>query len=605
MANGDMPMEGIRVEETQNGKEPENREPFWRRVKEFIVRAFELCTPYWKSPEHRKVAWTLLVALLAIEAAMISAVAKLSFAMADMMNVLDQRKFEEIWFAMGLWVFWATGFVALFLISIHVKYHLTIKWRQFMTERFLSTYVHKGLFHQLELKDYGLDNPDQRIAEDTLKVAQQSIEIGLSFLSTIGNAFVFGYILWTVGGAITLPIAGMEIVIPGYMFWVAILYSIIALWVIHALGHPLIRLNYERQAREADFRFKLIRLRENTEGIALLHGEESENRELRHRFGRIRDNWLELLKYQKRVLAVNLGFGQLGTVFPYVAAMPAFIAGTVALGGFLQLRQAFGSVQDALGFFVSRYASLAELKSNFDRLLVLERGIEAAKSDNESSKLAIGSSGGNTLIGKGLSLDLPDGQNLLQDVDFKLDPDSNVIITGESGSGKSTLFRALSNNWYWGAGEINRPEGKIMFLPQTPYLPIATLKTAMVYPNSPETIDDDRLKEIMAICKMEKFTDRLDERADWERILSGGEKQRLSIVRAMIEKPDWLFLDEATAALDPGTEAKIYEALAKELPETTLVSIAHRDSLKKYHQTELRLEPSKRSLTIGPVVAAP
>ena len=567
-----------------------------------ISRAYGLARIYFTSEEKRR-AWFLLLTVIALAGVQIYLMARLSYLTADVFNALDNREFDNIWNLIFLWLGIGLLTTAGFVAEIHYQYILKIEWRQFLTRRILSGYLDKGIFNQLELKNYNLDNPDQRIAEDIEIFVEKTLELGVRFLTDTSRGIVFSVILWQVSGDLPIVIGDAQFTIPGYMFWVVLIYAIASTWLVHRVGKPIIGVNFRRQAVEGDFRYHLVRLRENTESIALINGQEQEYDALAKKFKNIRTNWMELLKYQRRLFAVNFGLGQFSDFIPYAAAMPALMMGTIALGGFIQLRGAFASVERSLLYFAQVYGSLAAWKASVDRITSLEDAMAAANLDWENSRFSRHAGGGENFEVHGLSINLPSSQTLIENSDINFERGQNTVITGVSGSGKSTLFRSLSGQWVWGGGEMNLPDGKVMFLPQKAYFPIGSLRQALTYPHAPDSIADDQLIEALVICRMDKFVTRLDESCDWSRVLSGGEQQRLSLARILLQKPDWLFLDEATAALDPATEAAIYTALKEKLPDTTIVSIAHRESLRKYHDVELRMEPDKKSFSLHPVAS--
>lgn len=572
---------------------------FFRELGDFFKRAYRLASPYWKSKKHRKMAWFLLIGNLLCIIADALIVGKLSFATADMINVLTKKQVDLIPKAMGLWI--VINFVLIFfgIIRLYFEEKLLIEWREFTTHRFLKHYLSGGLYHQMELADYGADNPDQRLGMDMHEAAHKALEIGTHLLRLTTYLFIFGYILWTVSGTLRFNVGETPVAIPGYMFWTACAYGFFVIWAAHKVGKRLIPLNIKRQRLEADFRYKLIRVGENSESVALLEGDQRESRDILDKFSAVRKNWLNLLRYKMRLQGLTRGLAELSTILPYLIALPALLFNSLALGSYLQLIRAFGRVEFSISYIAHNYHRIAELKAHTDRLLGLEDAMTKAELDQTHSKLVHSTKrGGKALEVEKLSLNLPTGTRLLEDISLSLSPGEDVVVTGQSGSGKSTLFRALSGHWIWGEGNVFHPDGNVMFLPQRPYLPIGTLKESLVYPNKKDTVSDVQLKQVMQICLLSKFCDRLDEEEDWVRILSGGEQQRLSIVRAMIAKPDWLFLDEATSALDPKTEGEIYKALERELPNTTLVSVAHRKSLKQYHDKELRVDPNTKSVEI-------
>ena len=568
-----------------------------RELKIYLKRTWYVAAPYWRS-EHKKMAWTLLLARLSLLGAVLYVNSILSYATADLFNAMEARNLDQIWLQLGIFSGLWTILISLMVLIVHFENLLIIHWRRFMTERYLGDYLRDNIFSQLELGDYDLDNPDQRIAMDLFNLAKDSLGLFLGILNSVGGVVVYGVILWRVSGALEFQVAGYDVVIPGYMFWVAVIYVGFGTWLTHRLAAPMTRLNFERQAAEADFRYQLVRLRENAEPIALLKGEKREMATLIDRFGAIWDNWMSLLRYKKRLQGIQFGQRQFTMFFPYIIAMPAFMAGTIQIGGVMQLRGVFIGVAYSMSWFINVYDALAEWKSSVDRVISMENAFRAAQKDRNECRIDRRSGTKPAFEIANLNVDLPNGESLLRNVQLSLLAGQNVVVTGASGSGKSTFFKVLSSQWLWGEGEVTRPAGKVMFIPQKPYLPIDSLRNVLTYPNPADVVDDTRLCDVMRLCLLEKFVDKLDEAGDWSRVLSGGEQQRLSFVRAILAQPDWLFLDEATAALDPVAEAAVYSALKSELPQTTLVSIAHRESIRKYHDRQLIIDPATRSMSL-------
>ena len=383
------------------------------KLSEFVSSTFQLCKPFWQSPEHRKYAWGYLIGILVILFFQLTVAREMSYASADLFNAMDHRKKDEIMINIFRWAGLVVAVVSLMVLSTHLRYILIIHWREFLTSKYLKGYLHDGVFNQLQLKDYKVDNPDQRIAMDMLLIAEETLQLGLNFIQNIGQIFVYGTILWTVSGAIAFAIGGSEFVIPGYMFWVAVVYAIIATFLTHKLGKPLGGINFEKQKVEADFRYQMVRIRENSEGVALLSGEGYEQGLLNHRFRLIKENWFLYTKYTKRLIGLNFGFSQLSMVFPYLAAMPAFMAGTIAIGSMIQLRGAFFAVESSLSWFAQSYSLLAAWKSSVDRALSLQQAIEQAQSDIKNSKIIHENSDDQSLTVSDLTISLPNRKTLI------------------------------------------------------------------------------------------------------------------------------------------------------------------------------------------------
>ena len=423
----------------------------------------------------------------------------------------------------------------------------------------------------------------------------------LGLLGAVATLVSFLYILWQLSGPLSLSFIGIDATIPGYMAWVALIYAFVGTFLANLVGRRLIGLNFQKQRYEANFRFALVRVRENAEGIALYNGEQREADVLNLRFADIFANGWRVLLTQAQLAFYQSGYGQLAIIFPYVVTAPPFFAGTITFGVMTQTASAFGQVQSALSFFIDNYTSLAELRAVMDRL----KGLHAATDEKPATGLdVVPQAGRQDVAAEGLTLALPNGQALLQDARVELPKGRATLISGASGSGKSTLFRALAGIWPFGQGHVTIPAGaRVLFLPQKPYIPIGTLRDAVKYPDEQSTASDAEIVAALQAAQRGQLTGRLDEDAHWSNMLSGGEQQRLAIARALVFKPDWLFMDEATASLDEPAEAAIYGALKERLPGTTMVSIGHRPTLRQWH--DRRLELQRRPGEVGKLVEVP
>ncbi|MBO0733898.1 MAG: ABC transporter ATP-binding protein/permease, partial [Methylocapsa sp.] len=413
----------------------------------------------------------------------------------------------------------------------------------------------------------------------------------------------FSILLWDLSANFTLPYT--KIAVPGFLFWVAVIYAGVGTLFTHLIGRPLVRLSFERQHYEADFRFSLARLREYTEQVALLWGESTEKMSLMGRFGSIVRNYYEIINCRKNLTAFVSFYGQLSPIIPYVVAAPFYFAGKITLGVMTQTARAFASVDSALTFFINYYVYLADFKSVLDRLTSFERAIEDAHIPAFAPAESVDTQAARKHLDIGaLNIRLPDGRDIIEGASLRLDAHEPVVLTGPSGSGKSTLFRAISGIWPFGGGAITLPrDAKVLLLPQRPYIPIGTLRAAVTYPEKPESYDDEAIRNALHSAKLKNFLSELDCEDNWQQRLSGGEQQRLAIARALLAKPDWLFLDEATSAMDEAMESDIYGVLASKLPRATIVSIGHRASLARFHRRHIEMQPSGEG-AFAPVDAA-
>jgi len=566
----------------------------------FLRDAWRLAKPYFNA-EEKWSARGLLLIIVVLNLSMVGMSVVLNYWNRLIYNSLQDKDWGSFisllfWYKKLPSGFLMPGFceiaVVFILVAVYRTYlnqWLQIRWRRWMTDRFIDDWLADRAFYRVSLatsaQGTGTDNPDQRIAEDVRSFVSDTLSLGLDLLSNVVTLFSFLSILWELSGS--LPILGLDI--PGYMVWVALLYSIAGSGLAHWIGRPLVALNFFQQRVEANFRFALVRLRENVEGVALYGGEREEKRGLVQDFSALMANWWAIMRRMKGLNAFVAGFGQVASVFPLVVASPRFFAGVMDLGTLFQTVDAFGQVQGAMSWFVSSYSALASWRATVERLATFHRAIQAAHahaSEGVTNETTEGTDFGLSHV----TLTLPDGQTLLQDVNLPLHPGTSVVIQGRSGTGKSTLFRALAGIWPFGTGHVRRPAGSSLFLPQRPYIPLGTLRHAVAYPLSPGDFDDAEIMAALTDAGLAHLAPRLDDTDSWSQRLSGGEQQRLALARALLVKPDWLFLDEATASLDPQSEAELYATLKRRLPGTTIISIAHRDTIAALHDRRIIFE---------------
>jgi len=468
---------------------------------------------------------------------------------------------------------------------------LQIRWRRWMTDVYLKRWLAERTYYRMQLTGSPADNPDQRIAEDFKLFVDETLSLSLGFLNAVVTLGSFVGILWALSGPFAIPYNGGEIVIPGYMVWAALVYAIVGTWMTHKIGKALIGLNFNQQRFEADFRFSLVRFRENGEGVALYGGEEDEFRNFRSRFGSVVNNWWRIMKRQKILNSFTIGYNQLAVIFPFVVAGNRYFAGTIQLGGLMQISNAFGQVQGSLSWFIGAYNSFASWKATADRLLGFHYAIEKAHEDmQQQSGVRRAQDGNEELVIDNVSLSLPNGQPLISASNATIKPGESLLIRGPSGSGKSTLFRAIAGIWPFGKGLMRMPAGfRVLFLPQRPYLPIGTIRDVVSYPASPEEFSDEQIKEVLDAVGLPQLVDRINDHQHWALQLSPGEQQRIAFARALLQKPAWLFLDEATSALDEAAEEKLYRLLKERLAGATIISIGHRPALIAFHSRRLEL----------------
>ena len=414
----------------------------------------------------------------------------------------------------------------------------------------------------------------------------------LDLLSTVVTLVSFVGILWSLSGPITFVLAGTLFEVPGYLVWIALIYATIGTWLTHRIGRPLVKLHYDQQRFEADLRYSLVRFRENAEGIALYHGEADEKRNFVDRFRGVMENWWEIMRWRRRLGSFTYSYGQAAVVFPYLVVAPRFFSGAIQLGDLMQAVSAFTQVQSSLSWFVDVYTRLAEWKATVDRLIGFHNAIVRVRAEAQAVPgVAQVRSDDAGIALDGVRLELPDGRVLVESASERFLPGEALLVMGPSGIGKSTLFRAIAGIWPYGNGRVLVPkQARVLFLPQKPYLQVASLRDVMCYPQWSGRFDDAELRSLLADCGLPHLAGRLDEQHNWALELSVGEQQRIGFCRALLRKPDWLMLDEATSALDAESEAQLYGMLKTRLPNMTIVSIGHRPQLVSFHERRLELQ---------------
>jgi putative ATP-binding cassette transporter len=554
-----------------------------------LAIVWRIASPYFYS-EDRWTGRILLAAVIAIELAIVGLNVLLNSWNNAFYNALQDKDWDAFIYQLGYFCVLATAFILLAVYQLYLNQWLQIRWRRWLTQTYLDRWLSGANHYRMQLLGDAADNPDQRIAEDVRQFIDAGIlPIGLNLLNAVVTLGSFAVILWNLSGAAPLHVFGIKYDIPGYLLWAALIYAVAGTIFTHLIGRALIALNFQQQRYEADFRFNLVRVRENSEQIALLNGERAESDGLLLRFANVVGNWMAIMSRQKKLTFLTAGYRQAAVVFPYIMVSPAYFAGVVQLGGLMQTANAFGQVQDALSVFVNIYRSLAEWRAVIERLAGFDHSIMAAKEAATTPPVIALAPGDAPAVNiRDLAVRLPQGTPLVTASDVSIKLGEHVLVSGPSGSGKSTLFRALAGVWPFGSGTITVPKNaRVMILPQRPYFPIAPLAAAVAYPAAREYYDEAKIAELVSEVGLPALAARIDEEAHWNRMLSLGEQQRLGIARALLSDPDFLFLDEATASLDEPAEAALYQLLQRKLPRATIVSIGHRSTLAAFHQRRL------------------
>jgi vitamin B12/bleomycin/antimicrobial peptide transport system ATP-binding/permease protein len=556
-----------------------------------LATVWRIAVPYFRS-EDKWAGRGLLAAVIAIELSLVAIDVLINQWNNRFYNALQEKNWDGFVREIGIFSLLATAYIALAVYQLYLNQWLQIRWRRWLTSHFLGEWLDGANHYRMQLQGDAADNPDQRVSDDVKLFVERTLDIGIGLLSSVVTLASFVIILWGLSAAAPLHVFGNVFAIPGYLVWGALIYAIFGTALTQWIGSPLVNLGFNQQRLEADFRFNLVRVRENSEQIALLRGEPAERARLTERFGRVVDNWYAIMSRTKRLTAFTASYSQAAVVFPYVLVAPAYFADKIQLGGMMQTASAFSSVQRALSFFVTIYRTLADWRAVVARLDGFEMAMaSAATLATRPDSIAVVSSTGNDAIDlRQLLVRLPNGTPLVSAESFSLRDNERVLVTGPSGAGKSTLFRAIAGIWPFGAGSIAIPaKATLMMLPQRPYFPLGSLQAAIVYPAEPSAFDSDRVAHALIAVGLPQLASKLEEEAHWNRMLSLGEQQRLGLARALLHAPRYLFLDEATASLDEASEAALYRLLEEKLPATTIVSIGHRSTLEAFHQRNVVL----------------
>ena len=546
---------------------------------------FRIAVPYWKSRDSIR-AWILLALIIGLTAGAIwiaTAINSWYKAFWDTIQNYDIPGFKH---QLLIFVILASIHVVVSVYNAYLRSRLAIRWRRWLTEKVMGEWLSDDAYYRMQLVDRKTENPDQRISEDLNSFVSGTISLLLGTASDLAMIGTFGVVLWDLSHSVTLTLWNdAKITLPdGYLLYLAIVYAVGGTALTFLFGKPLVKLNFRQQRREADFRFSLVRIRENSESVSLYHGEDEEGRILGSRFRALVSNYLKLIACEKRLGFFTLGYAQLAVIFPILVAAPMYFAKIITMGSIMQISSAFGRVQDSLSTVINNFSSWASFKADVDRLALFFDSMARA----DAVKCLKPEEKGGSFKALGLEVRTPQGQVLCPGISLELKPGDRLLVRGRSGCGKSTLVRAIAGIWPFAEGSITYPaNARALFLSQRPYLPLGTLREACCYPGKPADVQKGEVERWLEALGLGAFIGRLDQEDNWAQILSLGEQQRVAIARALLQKPGLLILDEATSALDPALEERACTLLARELPKAIVVSVGHRPSLARFHNLSL------------------
>ncbi|WP_334153001.1 ABC transporter ATP-binding protein/permease, partial [Agrobacterium pusense] len=577
------PDEGLTPEEAEKAR------------KKYLLKRFWISARGFWSRRGDGLAWPFSIGLLVMIGINVAFQYGVNVWNRGIFDAIEKRDASTVYFLASIFPPLVLGSVLIVTSQVYVRMRIQRRWRSWLTKVLVSRWIANGRYYQLNLIDGDHQNPEARLSEDMRIATEAPVDFVAGVIAAFVSASTFIVVLWTIGGALTLPIGGVWITIPGFLVVAAVIYALITSSSIAWIGRNFVKVSEVKNQLEAEFRYTLTRVRENGESIALLGGEEEERSDLDSRFRNVRHQWKRMAQQYMRTTVVSHGSMLIAPVVPVLLCAPKFLDGSMSLGQVMQAASAFTIVQSAFGWLVDNYPRLADWNACARRvasLMMSLDGLERAEQSDTLGRIVRGETEGETMLSlKDVSVSLGDGTAVVKETDVEIGPGERVLVAGESGSGKSTLVRAIAGLWPWGGGSVSLRAGSRLFmLPQRPYIPSGTLRRAVCYPQAAESWTADEIGAALDKVGLGHLKDKVEEEAPWDQTLSGGEKQRLTFARLLLNDPDIIVMDEATAALDEKSQDRMMQTVIDELPDATIISVAHRAELEAFHSRKITLE---------------
>ncbi|MEW9526804.1 ABC transporter ATP-binding protein/permease [Agrobacterium radiobacter] len=578
--------------EPASGLTPEEAE---EARKKYLLKRFWISARGFWSRRGDALAWPFSIGLLAMIGINVGFQYGINVWNRGIFDAIEKRDASTVYFLASMFPPLVLGSVMIVTSQVYVRMRIQRRWRSWLTKVLVSRWIAHGRYYQLNLIDGDHQNPEARLSEDMRIATEAPVDFVAGVIAAFVSASTFIVVLWTIGGALTLPIGGAWITIPGFLVVAAVIYALITSSSIALIGRNFVRVSEVKNQLEAEFRYTLTRVRENGESIALLGGEEEERSDLDKRFRNVRQQWKQMAQQYMRTTVVSHGSMLIAPVVPLLLCAPKFLDGSMSLGQVMQAASAFTIVQSAFGWLVDNYPRLADWNACARRvasLMMSLDGLERAEQSDKLGRIVRGETEGETMLSlKDVSVSLGDGTAVVKETDVEIGRGERVLVAGESGSGKSTLVRAIAGLWPWGGGSVSfRAGSRLFMLPQRPYIPSGTLRRAVCYPQAAESWTFEEIGEALDKVGLGHLKDKVEEEAPWDQTLSGGEKQRLTFARLLLNDPDIIVMDEATAALDEKSQDSMMRTVIDELPDATIISVAHRAELEAFHSRKITLE---------------